>query len=40
MELIPAGEFEMGSPDSESFSDEHPARTVFVDALLYRTSPR
>ena len=39
MELIPAGEFEMGSNDGESFSDEHPIHTVFVDAFYMDKYP-
>ena len=39
MELIPAGEFEMGSPDGALFSDEHPTRTVFVDTFYMDKSP-
>lgn len=33
MELIPAGEFEMGGSDNEAFKDEQPIHTVFVDAF-------
>jgi formylglycine-generating enzyme required for sulfatase activity len=32
MALIPAGEFWMGSPDSEGNIDEHPRHRVYVDA--------
>ena len=33
MILIPAGEFIMGSPESEGDDDEHPQHTVFLDAF-------
>ena len=39
MELIPAGEFEMGSHDGESFSYEHPIHEVFVDAFYMDKYP-
>ena len=33
MVLIPAGTFQMGSNDEDSREDEHPVRTVYVDAF-------
>ena len=33
MVLIPAGEFQMGSNDSEASNDEQPVHTVYVDAF-------
>ena len=33
MVTIPAGEFEMGSNDTEAENDEQPVRTVYVDAF-------
>ena len=39
MEIIPAGKFEMGSNDDESFSDEHPIQTVFLDAFYIDKYP-
>ncbi len=39
MALIPAGEFQMGSNDGESFSDEHPTQTVFLDAFYIDKYP-
>ncbi len=41
MELISAGEFQMqmGSNDNESFSDEQPIHTVFVDAFYMDKYP-
>ncbi len=39
MELIPAGEFQMGSNDDESFSDEHPIHTVFLNAFYIDKYP-
>jgi len=33
MLLIPAGEFQMGSNDTDSDADEQPIRTVYVDAF-------
>ena len=33
MVLIPAGEFQMGSNDTEADNDERPVRTVYVDAF-------
>ena len=39
MVLIPAGEFQMGSNDGESFSDEHPVHTVFLDAFYMDKYP-
>ncbi|MDE0482626.1 MAG: formylglycine-generating enzyme family protein [Candidatus Poribacteria bacterium] len=39
MELIPAGEFEMGSHDGELFSYEHPIHKVFVDAFYIDKYP-
>ncbi len=37
MVLIPAGEFEMGSNDAESDTDEQPIHTVYVDAFYMDT---
>ena len=39
MALIPAGEFQMGSSDNESFGDEHPIHTVFLDAFYMDKYP-
>jgi len=39
MVLIPAGEFEMGSNDEESFGDEHPIHNVFLDAFYIDQFP-
>jgi len=39
MELIPAGEFEMGGSDNEAFNDEQPVHTVFVDAFYMDKYP-
>ena len=33
MVLIPAGDFQMGSNDSEAYNDEKPVHTVYVDAF-------
>jgi formylglycine-generating enzyme required for sulfatase activity len=33
MVLVPAGEFIMGSPEGEGYDDEHPQRTVYLDAF-------
>ena len=33
MVLIPAGEFQMGSNDSQAYDDEKPVHTVYVDAF-------
>ena len=33
MVLIPGGEFQMGSSDSEAYADEKPVHTVYVDAF-------
>jgi formylglycine-generating enzyme required for sulfatase activity len=33
MVFVPAGEFIMGSPESEGFDNEHPQRTVYLDAF-------
>ena len=33
MVLIPAGEFQMGSNDSDAYDDEKPVHTVYVDAF-------
>ncbi len=37
MVLIPAGEFQMGSNDAESGTDEQPVHTVYVDAFYMDT---
>ncbi len=37
MVLIPAGEFEMGSNDADSYPDEQPVHTVYVDAFYMDT---
>ena len=37
MVLIPAGEFQMGSNDSEAYGDEKPVHTVYVDAFYMDT---
>ena len=37
MVLIPAGEFQMGSDDSEADDDEKPVHTVYVDAFYMDT---
>ncbi len=39
MELILAGEFEMGGSDNEAFNDEQPVHTVFVDAFYIDKYP-
>ena len=39
MALIPTSEFQMGSNDDESFSDEHPTQTVFLDAFYMDKYP-
>lgn len=33
MIFVPAGEFTMGSPEGEGSNDEHPQRTVYLDAF-------
>ena len=38
MVLIPAGEFQMGSTDRDADDDEHPVRTVYVDAFYMDTT--
>ena len=38
MVLIPAGTFQMGSNEEEARDDEHPVRTVYVDAFYMDTT--
>ena len=38
MVLIPAGTFQMGTNDEDSREDEHPVRTVYVDAFYMDTT--
>ncbi len=39
MSLIPEGEFEMGSNDDETFDDEHPVHTVFLNEFYIDQYP-
>ena len=39
MVLIPAGEFQMGSPDGEGRDAEHPQHTVYLDAFYIDIHP-
>ena len=38
MVLIPAGKFQMGSDDEDSYDEEQPVRTVYVDAFYMDTT--
>ena len=37
MVLIPAGEFQMGSPDADPTDNRHPVHTVYTDAFYMDT---
>ncbi len=39
MVFVPAGEFQMGSEDTEAQEDEHPVHTVFLDAYMMDIYP-
>jgi serine/threonine-protein kinase len=39
MVFVPAGEFTMGSPEGEGEDDEHPQRTVYLDAFYISQYP-